>query len=88
MNGKKIICAKIGREKTRNYLNSTKIKTLIKLITEEHEDDNQISGHKIPYIASEILKLDCPYILERFILSEKEYNEQFNLFNMVNVNNS
>ena len=73
-----ILCVKACGEKTREYLNSAKIKKLIKLITEEPDDDNQIRGHKIPYVASEILKLDCPYILERFILSEKEYNEKYN----------
>ena len=83
-----ILCAKIGGEKTKNYLNSTKMKKLIKLITEEPENDDQINGHKIPYIASEILKLDCPYILEHFVLSEKEYKEQYILFNNLSLNNS
>ena len=83
-----ILCAKIGGEKTKNYLNSTKMKKLIKLITEEPENDDQINGHKIPYIASEILKLDCPYILEHFVLSEKEYQEQYILFNNLSLNNS
>ena len=77
-NDEAILCVKACGEKTKEYLNSTKIKKLIKLITEEPEDDNQIRGHKIPYIASEILKLDCPYILDRFILSEKEYDEKYN----------
>ena len=83
-----ILCAKIGGEKTRNYLDSSKIKKLIKLITEKPEDDTQLRGHKIPYIASEILKLDCPYILEHFVLSEKEYNDQYILFNNNSMNNS
>ena len=77
-NDEAILCVKACGEKTKEYLDSSKIKKLIKLITEEPEDDNQIRGHKIPYVASEILKLDCPYILERFILSEKEYNEKYN----------
>ena len=83
-----ILCAKIGGEKTKNYLNSTKIKKLIKLITEEPEDDSQLWGHKFPYIASEILKLDCPFILDRFVLSEKEYREQYILFNNNSKDNS
>ena len=83
-----ILCAKIGGEKTKNYLNSTKIKKLIKLITEEPEDDSQLWGHKFPYIASEILKLDCPFILDRFVLSEKEYREQYILFNNNSIDNS
>ena len=77
-NDEAILCVKACGEKTKEYLNSSKIKKLIKLITEEPEDDNQIRGHKIPYIASEILKLDCPFILDRFILSEKEYDEKYN----------
>ena len=86
-NDEAILCVKACGEKTKEYFNSAKIKKLIKLITEEPEDDNQIRGHKIPYVASEILKLDCPFILERFILSEKEYNEKYNQNNNKPVEN-
>ena len=77
-----ILCAKSMSEKTQKYFNSQKIKKLINLITKEPEDDNILRGYKFPYVASEILKLDCPYILERFVLSEKDYNEKYNKKNI------
>ena len=62
---------------TQKYLNSEKIKKLIKLITEEPKEDDQLHGHKFPFVASEILKLQCPFIAKRFVLNEKEYHEEF-----------
>ena len=62
---------------TKKYLNSEKIKKLIKLITEEPEIDDQLHGHKYPYVAFQILKSDCPFIAKRFILNEQEYHEEY-----------
>ena len=62
---------------TQKYLNSEKIKKLIKLITEEPKEDDQLHGHKFPFVASEILKSQCPFIAKRFVLNEKEYHEEF-----------
>ena len=50
---------------------------MIKLIPEEHEEEDQLRGHKFPYIAYEILKSDCPFISKRFVLNEQEYDEQY-----------
>ena len=61
----------------KKYLNSEKIKKLIKLITEEPKEDDQLHGHKYPYVAYEILKLDCPFISKRFVLNEQEYHEEY-----------
>ena len=62
---------------TKKYLNSEKIKKLIKLITEEPEIDDQLHGHKFPYVAFQILKSDCPFIAKRFILNEQEFHEEY-----------
>ena len=62
---------------TKKYLNSEKIKQLIKLITEEPKIDDQLHGHKFPYVAFQILKSDCPFIAKRFVLNEQEYHEEY-----------
>ena len=72
-----IECTKEMKQKIKIYLNSENIKKLIRLITEEPENDDINRGHKFPYVASEILKADCPFILERFILSNEEYIKKY-----------
>ena len=76
-----ISCVKLMGKNTKKYFNSEKIKELIKLITEEPKEDDQLRGHKFPYIASEILKSDCPFISKRFILNEQEYDEEYGEIN-------
>ena len=72
-----ISCIKLMGKNTKKYFDSEKIKRLIKLITEEPEEEDHLKGHKFPYIASEILKCDCPFISKRFILNEQEYDEEY-----------
>ena len=72
-----IMCTRNMSDKVKKYFNSEIIKQLIKYITEEPEEDDLLKGHKYPYVASEILKSDCPFILQRFILSEKEYYNEY-----------
>ena len=72
-----IACIKLMGKNTKKYFNSERIKKLIKLITEEPEEEDYLKGHKFPYIASEILKSDCPFISKRFILNEQEYDEEY-----------
>ena len=36
-----------------------------------------LRGYKYPYVASEMLKSDCPYILDLFVLNEDEYKEKY-----------
>ena len=72
-----ISCIKLMGKNTKKYFNSEKVKKLIKLITEEPEEEDHLKGHKFPYIASEILKCDCPFISKRFILNEQEYDEEY-----------
>lgn len=54
--------------KIQKYFNSDKIKSLIKLITEEPEGEDPLRGHKFPYIASQILKSDCPFISKKIYI--------------------
>ena len=72
-----ISCVKSMGKNTQKYLNPEKIKQLIKLITEEPEGEDQLRGHKFPYVACEILKSNCPFILQRFVLNEQEYDEEY-----------
>ena len=72
-----IACTKEMGKEIKKYLNSEKIKQLILLITKEPESDDILIGHKYPYVASEILKAECPFILERFILNKEEYYKTY-----------
>ena len=72
-----ILCVESMGKKVEKYLNSEKIKKLIKLVTEEPEEEDQLRGHKFPYVACEILKSNCPFISKRFVLNEQEYDEEF-----------
>jgi hypothetical protein len=72
-----LLCLKFMGKNTKKYFNSDKIKSLIKLITEEPEGEDQLKGHRFPYIASQILKSDCPFISKRFVLNEEEYDEEY-----------
>ena len=72
-----ITCVKLMGKNTKKYFDSQKVKKLIKYITEEPTEEDQLRGHKCPYIAYEILKCNCPFISKRFILKEQEYDEEF-----------
>ena len=72
-----VLCVKFMGKNTKKYFNSDKIKSLIKLITEEPEGEDQLRGHRFPYIATQILKSDCPFISKRFVLNEEEYDEEY-----------
>ena len=72
-----ITCVKLMGKNTKKYFDSEKVKKLIKYITEEPIEEDQLRGHKFPYIACEILKCDCPFISKRFILKEQEYDEEY-----------
>ena len=76
-NDEAILCYKDMNKNTKKYFNKEKIKQLIKYITEEPEADDQLKGHKYPYVASEMLKSDCPYILDLFVLNDDEYKEKY-----------
>ena len=82
-----ILCAKKMGPQAQKYFNSEKIEQLIKYVIEEPIYNDQLKGHKYPYVASEILKSDIPFILKKFILSEEEYyNEYKDIFDKIDKN--
>ena len=72
-----VLCVECMGKNVKKYFNSERIKKLIEYVTEEPEEEDQIRGHKFPYIACEILKSNCPFISKRFVLNEQEYDEEF-----------
>ena len=70
----------------KKYFTPGKIKKLIKFIIEEPENDDYFRGHKFPYIACELLKTDCPYIQDLFVLTNNEYNKKYNIGQLDNNN--
>ena len=75
-----ISCARRMGPKAKRYFNSERIKQLVKFIIEEPESDEPLRGHKYPYVANEILRSDCPFILNRFLLNKEEYYNQYKQF--------
>ena len=73
-----IECFKNMEKNTKKYFRKEIIKKLIKFITEIPENDDYYMGHKYPYISSEILKIDCDYIQDLFVLTDNEYNIKYN----------
>ena len=70
----------------KKYFTPEKIKKLIKFIIEEPENDDYFRGHKFPYIACELLKTDCCYIQDLFVLTNNEYNKKYNIGQLDNNN--
>ena len=70
----------------KKYFTPGKIKKLIKFITEEPENDDYFRGHKYPYIACELLKVDCTYIQDLFVLNNNEYDKKYNIEQLDNNN--
>jgi hypothetical protein len=67
---------KTGNNKLFKFFNRDKIKKLIRYITIEAENDDQIIGHKYPFIANDILSADIPLISDYFVLNDNEYKEK------------
>ena len=72
-----IQCYKDMNKNAKKYFNKNKIKQLIKYIIEEPKNDDYFIGHKYPYISCEMLKSECPYIQDLFVLTDDEYNEKY-----------
>ena len=83
-----IQCYKDMNKNAKKYFNKNKIKQLIKYITEEPKNDDYFIGHKFPYISCEMLKSECPYIQDLFVLTDNEYNEKYKNSeqNKININ--
>ena len=76
-NEEAIQCYKDMKKNAKKYFDKNKIKQLIKYITVEPENDDYLKGHKYPYVASEMLKSECDFIQDLFVLTEEEYNEKY-----------
>ena len=65
---------KCGNKDVLHYFyDKERFKKLIHYITVEPEEDEFLKGHKYPYVASEILKMNIAFIQERFLLNEKDF---------------
>ncbi len=67
---------KKGNNKLFKFLNREQIKKLIRYIIFEPQIDDQIIGHKYPFVANDILSSDINLITDYFILNDKEYKEK------------
>ena len=84
-----IECYKNMGTNTKNYFRPEIVKKLIKYITEIPKNDDYYIGHKYPYISSKLLKIDCPYVQDLFVLTENEYNNKYNKkIEITNIKNS
>ena len=72
-----IQCYKDMKDNAKKFFDKQKIQLLIKYITEEPKKENYLQGHKCPYVAYEMLRSECDYIQDLFVLSQKEYNEKY-----------
>ena len=75
-------CYKNMNKNTKKYFTFEKVKKLISYITQEPDSDDYLIGHRYPYISYEILKTECPYIQDLFVLNENEYNYKYKLFEL------
>ena len=76
-NEEAIQCYKDMKQNAKKYFDRDKIKQLIKYIIEEPENDEQLKGHRYPFVSCEMLKSDCEFIQDLFVLTEEEYNEKY-----------
>ena len=74
-----IPCFENMDKNTKKYFSPKIVKKLIRYITEAPEKDDYLQGHKYPYISYKLLKTDCPYIQDLFILTQNEYNEKYKI---------
>lgn len=78
-NDEAIQCFKDMKNNAKQYFDKTKIKQLIKYITEEPKENEYNVGYKYPYVAREMLKSAVPRIQEMIILPEEDYNKKYNI---------
>ena len=62
--------------KLLKFFSKDKIKSLINYIIIEPKEDDQLKGHKFPFIASELLNCDEPSISDLFLLTNSELKEK------------
>jgi hypothetical protein len=62
--------------KLLKFFSKDKIKSLINYIIIEPKEDDQLKGHKFPFIASELLNCDEPSISDLFLMTNSELKEK------------
>ena len=78
-----------SNEKLLKFFDKEKIKELINYIIIEPKEDDQIKGHKFPFVASEILNCEEKKIYNYFLLTEDELDkENENEKDHINLNSS
>jgi hypothetical protein len=58
------------------FFTKDKIKSLINYIIKEPKEDNQLTGHKFPFVASELLNCDEQSISDFFLMTNNELKEK------------
>ncbi len=58
------------------FFTKEKIKSLINYIIKEPKEDNQLTGHKFPFVASELLNCDEQSISDFFLMTNNELKEK------------
>ena len=59
-------------QKLLKFLSKDKIKSLINYIIIEPKEDDQLKGHKFPFVASELLNCDIDNISDLFLMTNPE----------------
>ena len=78
-----------SNEKLIKFFDNENIKKLVNYIILEPKEDDQIKGHKFPFVASEILSCEEKHIYNRFLLTEDELiQENENENDHINLNSS
>ena len=78
-----------SNEKLIKFFDNENIKKLVNYIILEPKEDDQIKGHKFPFVASEILSCEEKHIYNRFLLTEDELiQEKENENDHINLNSS
>ena len=78
-----------SNEKLMKFFNKEKIKELVNYIISEPIEDDQIKGHKFPFVASEILNCEEKNIYNYFLFTESELEKEQEKENEhINLNSS
>ena len=75
-------------QKLLKFLSKDKIKSLINYIIKEPTEDDQLKGHKFPFVASELLNCDIDNISDLFLMTNPELKQKKEKEKMNNEKNT
>ena len=75
-------------QKLLKFLSKDKIKSLINYIIKEPKEDDQLKGHKFPFVASELLNCDIDNISDLFLMTNPELKQKKEKEKMNNEKNT